>query len=558
MEKEKKEVSEMSKKELINEYKSLKAENNNLQFQNKELQIKYNNATLEINALRRMVFGSKQEKTPSKETIDSDQISLFDNEEEIEKDVQEQIEEQVEEITIHKRKNAKKKVAGLKKSMLKDVVVKRQEYVLNEDEKCPECGSDFKLVSKQVVRTQIEFTPATFNITEYVQNVYKCTKCGTEESEKETPTFGKAEIPKALLAHSFVSPSLATEVFYQKYYLGVPFYRQEKMWDDKGLVLPRNMMANWSIKINEYYLEVLWKLMHKELKYKCGVLHSDETTLQVNKEPGRNATSNSYMWVLRSGELEKIKGVVFKYSQSRSSETAKEFLKDFKGIVVTDGYAGYNEIEEVTHAECWAHVRRYFYESVPLVANKMDTTATGYIGVEYCNKLFKIEEEIASLSDGEKQKKRQEESKPIVDEFFTWVNTNLNTKIVVNNKLKKALVYAQNQEKELSEFLNDGRIPLSNNIAERSIRPFAVHRKNWLFADTTAGAKANATYYSLIECAKINNLNIYKYMNYLLESLPQEEVLSEEILVKYLPWSEELPDDVRNYVGEYEELKVAE
>ena len=330
------------------------------------------------------------------------------------------------------------------------------------------------------------------------------------------------------------------------------------MWDDKGLVLPRNMMANWSIKINEYYLEVLWKLMHKELKCKCEVLHSDETTLQVNKEPGRNATSNSYMWVLRSGELEKIKGVIFKYSTSRSAETAKEFLKDFKGIVVTDGYAGYNEIEEVTHAECWAHARRYFYESVPLVNNKMDTTATGYIGVEYCNKLFKIEEEIASLSDGEKQKKRQEESKPIVDEFFEWVNTTLNTKIVVNNKLKKALVYAQNQEKELSEFLNDGRIPLSNNIAERSIRPFAVHRKNWLFADTTAGAKANATYYSLIESAKINNLNIYKYMNYLLESLPQEEGLSEEILMKYLPWSEDLPDDVRNYVGEYEELKVAE
>ena len=558
MEKEKKEVSEMSKKELINEYKSLKAENNNLQFQNKELQIKYNNATLEINALRRMVFGSKQEKTPSKETIDSDQISLFDNEEDIEKDVQEQIEEQIEEITVHRKKNANKKIAGLKKSMLKDVVIKRQEYVLNEDEKCPECGSDFKLVSKQVVRTQIEFTPPTFNITEYVQNVYKCTKCGTEESEKETPTFAKAEVPKPLLSHPFVSPSLATEVFYQKYYLGVPFYRQEKMWDDKGLVLPRNMMANWSIKINEYYLEKLTEQMQKEIKEKCKILHVDETGIQVNKELGRNPSSNSYMWVLRSGEQETTKGVVFKYSPSRSAETAKEILNGYKGILLTDGYAGYNEIAEVTHAECWAHARRYFYESVPLVANKMDTTATGYIGVEYCNKLFKIEEEIASLSDEEKQKKRQEESKPIVDEFFAWVNTTLNTKIVVNNKLKKALVYAQNQEKELREFLNDGRIPLSNNIAERSIRPFAVHRKNWLFADTQAGAKANATYYSLIESAKINKLNIYKYMNYLLEHLPQYDNLSEEILMKYLPWSEDLPEEVRNYEGDYEELKAAE
>lgn len=285
----------------------------------------------------------------------------------------------------------------------------------------------------------------------------------------------------------------------------------------------------------------------------------DETTIQVNKEHGRSPTSNSYMWVLSSGELEKTKGVIFKYSPSRSGEMAKEFLKGFKGIIVTDGYAGYNDVEDVIHAECWAHARRYFYESIPLLENKkMDTTSDGYIGVIYCDKLFEIERQIAELSVQEKKDKREELSKSILKEFFTWVNTTLNTKIVVNNKLKKSLVYAQNQQKELSEFLNDGRIPLSNSLAERAIRPFAVHRKNWLFADTPDGAKANATMYSLIESAKLNKLKIYNYMKYLLEELPQLENLNDDILEKYLPWSKELPDDVRNYVGEYEELKVAE
>lgn len=285
----------------------------------------------------------------------------------------------------------------------------------------------------------------------------------------------------------------------------------------------------------------------------------DETTIQVNKEHGRSPTSNSYMWVLSSGELEETKGVVFKYSPSRSGEIAKEFLKGFKGIVVTDGYAGYNDVEDVIHAECWAHARRYFYESIPLLENKkMDTTSDGYIGVIYCDKLFEIERQIAELSVQEKKDKREELSKSILKEFFTWVNTTLNTKIVVNNKLKKSLVYAQNQQKELSEFLNDGRIPLSNSLAERAIRPFAVHRKNWLFADTPDGAKANATMYSLIESAKLNKLKIYNYMKYLLEELPQLENLNDDSLEKYLPWSKELPDDVRNYVGEYEELKVAE
>lgn len=256
---EKKEVSEMSREELINE--------------NKELQIKCDNLTLEINNLKRIVFGSKRENTPTTESINTDQCSFFDNEEDIEKDVQEQTAKQIEEITVYRKKKSKKRVAGLKKSILKDVVVNRAEYILNEDAKCTDCGSSVKLVGKKVVRTEIDFTPAVFTITEYVQHTYKCTKCGTEESEKDTPTFFKTQPPKPLLAHSFVSPSLASEVFYQKYYLGVPFYRQEKMWDDKGLVLPRNMMANWSIKINEYYLDPLWKLMLKKLKSDCELLH---------------------------------------------------------------------------------------------------------------------------------------------------------------------------------------------------------------------------------------------------------------------------------------------
>ncbi len=542
----------MTYDELMTAYKNLQ-----IKYDNKVIEL--NNKILELNSLKRYIFGSKREKTPKNESIDIGQCSLFDDEKEIEQNVQEQIVEQVEEITVYRKKKSKKKVAGIKKSHLKDVVIKRQEYVLNEEEKCPECNNDVQLVGKEVVRQEIGFVPATLEIKEYVQYIYKCKKCGTNESEKETPTFIKSAVPKSLLPHSFASASLASEVIYQKYYLGVPLYRQEKLWDERGLILPRSMMAHWCIKLNEYYLEPLWKLMLKKLKEKCELLHGDETTLQVNKEPNKKATTNSYMWILRAGELEKTKGVIFKYSPSRSGKTAEEFIEGYTGILVTDGYAGYNNIKEITHAECWSHCRRYFYESVPLLQNKkMDTTADGYTGVSYCDELFKIEEEIAELSVDEKQKIRQERSKPILDDFFTWVNDTLTNKIVVNNKLKKALTYAQNQKKELSEFINDGRIPLSNNAVERSIRPFAVHRKNWLFADTQGGANANATMYSIIESAKANNLKIYKYINYLLEELPQiENIYDAEELEKYLPWSEELPDEIKNFEGTYEEPKLA-
>ena len=334
------------------------------------LELENENLKLENNSLKRIIYGSKREKTPkiNEEQIE-EQCSLFDTPEEIENDVQEQINEKVEEITVYKKKKSKTKKAGIKRSALKDVEIERKEYIIEENAVCPECKGNLKNVGKKVVRQEIEYEPPKIKIKEYIKYVYKCEKCGTEGSKKTSSTFIETAVPKPILTHSFASPSLATEVIYQKYYLGVPLYRQEKMWDDKGLVLPRNMMANWVIKISEYYMKHLYNLMHKQIKEENELNHCDETTMQCNKEKGRKATSNSYMWVLRSGELEKKKGIIFKYSPSRSEKTAKEFLEGYKGILVTDGYAGYNNIENITHAECWAHVRRYFLESIPLDDN---------------------------------------------------------------------------------------------------------------------------------------------------------------------------------------------
>lgn len=537
----------MSYDELMEKYKKQLVEIDNLKIEN--------------NNLKRIIYGVKREYSPKKEQIEStQQVSLFDDEQNIDAEIKEQIKENVEEVKVYKKKNSKTKKAGIKKSILKNVEIEVKEYQINPDEKCPVCNSELKQVSKEVVRQEITYIPAKLVLTNYVQYTYRCQKCGGKDSDNASITFVKTKLPNPLLTHSFASPSLATEIMYQKYYLGVPLYRQEKMWDDKGLILPRNMMANWIIKINEYYLQNLYNLMLKKLKTDSELLHCDETTMQCNKEKGRNASSNSYMWVLASGALEKQKGVIFKYSPSRSTETAKDFLSGYKGILVTDGYAPYNKIEDVTHAECWAHCRRNFYESIPLDENnKMDTSCDGYIGLEYCDKLFKIEQEIADLSVPEKEKIRNEKSTPILTEFFNWVHNTCTQKIVLNKKLKKALVYAMNQQKELSEFLNDGRIPLTNSLAERAIRPFAVHRKNWLFADSTEGAHANATMYTITESAKLNNLNIEKYIKYLLDELPQlSNINDEKTLEKYLPWSTTLPTDILNFESTYEELKIDE
>ena len=251
--------------------------------------------------------------------------------------------------------------------------------------------------------------------------------------------------------------------------------------------------------------------------------------------------------------------MIFYYSKNRSAEVAKKLLEGYEKILVTDGFAGYNILEEkLTHAECWAHARRYFYDSVPLDDNKqMIKTSDGYKGVEYIDELFKIEKEIKDLNETDKLKERRKKSAPIVEKFYEWVNLTMQ-KYITNKKLKKALLYVTNQKKSLIKFLEDGRIPLTNSRVERAIRPFAVHRKNWLFADSVEGAKANAIMYSIIETAKMNKLNINKYIRYLLEELPQlEGEQTEKAIEKYLPWSKELPKEIRNYEGEYKDMQLA-
>lgn len=337
----------------------------------------------------------------------------------------------------------------------------------------------------------------------------------------------------------------------------VPFYRQELVFDELGMVLPRNMMANWVIKSNEYYLSALVDLMLKKMKQECEVLHCDETTIQCNKEVGRAASSKSYMWVLCSGEKEYLKYVVFKYSKTRSEDFAKALLKGFSKKLIADAYAGYNNIEDVIRCGCWSHARRYFFESIPNMQTKETSLSAGIIGVDYCDKLFAIESEIAELTDEEILKVRQTKSQELFDELYNWVETTSN-KYSINKKLQQSLTYLKNQKQILSEFLKDAKIPMSNNRAERAIRPFAIHRKNWLFADSVDGAKANATMYSIVETAKLNNLNVYKYLNYLLEELPQYDILTEEVLEKYLPSSTTLPQEIQNYDEEYEELKLEE
>ena len=244
------------------------------------------------------------------------------------------------------------------------------------------------------------------------------------------------------------------------------------------------------------------------------------------------------MWVYCSGSYEKTPMVLYEYQPTRSGEHARRFLNGFTGFLQTDGFLGYAKVQNVTHCGCWAHLRRKFQDAMPKTDCIVGSSAAK--GYEYCNKLFAIEKEISSLSANERHIERQKQSKPVLDAFWSWVQT---VSAVGGSKLAEAITYSVNQQKALCAFMENGNIELSNNRAENAIRPFVIGRKNWLFSDTVRGADASAVVYSIVESAKLNDLNIYGYLLHLLTALPSIDFKSNpQLLDNLLPWAKALPD----------------
>lgn len=493
------------------------------------------------NMIQALLHARKKLFGPSTEVTQTDgQLSLFESVQEL----AERLNLSKEKITVKPYTRTARK-PGVRKEMLAGFPQEVEKYVLPAEEKCSVCGGEMKVTGKKVVRTEVEFQPAKLIVKQIIQQVAKCVNCGTEDSPNEKCHFQKAAVPVPPLAYSISTPSLIAQVMYQKFALGLPLSRQEKDWYRLGLVLSRSNMANWVIRCSEeWFKPVYWRIYEKLLE--CDLIHMDETRIRCNKEEGKLPSSESFMWVMRSAASEDIQAAFFFYSRNRGGENARKLLKDFNGYLITDAYAGYDTVPDIKRALCWSHARRYLIESIPLDSQGKEIPGSkGAEGREYINLLFKVEEEIKNLPYEEKKQKRQDASKPILDAFWTWVEKT-SAMYTTNEKLTQALGYCQNQRKYLETFLEDGRIPLSNNYCEANIKPFATARRAWLFADTPKGAFANGVLYTLVESAKANDLDVYEYLKHLLTERPNNHHLEKpSVIDRLLPWSKELPEQCR-------------
>lgn len=266
--------------------------------------------------------------------------------------------------------------------------------------------------------------------------------------------------------------------------------------------------------------------------------------MQVLSEPGKAATTDSFMWLYRSREWDPESQIIlYEYQANRRQEHPKDFLGDFKGYLQTDGYAGYNSVtkrekDPTISVGCGAHARRYFCDASKAIKKGSSNAPATNISkaIAYADRSFAIERDsdMAKKPPKERMRIRKEKTLPVLDEYFKCVRS-FDPDHIIKGKFRDGIVYSQNQEEALRAFLLDGRFSCSNNAAERSIKPFVISRKNFLFCKTPSGAKATATVFSLIETAKANRLDPFKYLVYIFEKLSQDEDYDLEQL---MPWTE--------------------
>ena len=467
------------------------------------------------------------------------QLQLFD-EAELEADMDALLAQLPDDLPQTAEAKAKPRQRGFSASLLRE----RIELTLSDEQKA---GASKVFFTK--VKEELQFIPAQLKVLEIWQEKAVFERDGEE-------VILAANRPVHPLGKCIATPSLLGYIITSKYADGLPLYRLEQMFKRLGQEVSRTSMAHWIIRLDEVF-QPLMNLLREEQNH-ATYLQADETRIQVLKEEGKTAQSDKWMWVTRGGPPGRP-SVLFEYDPSRAGSVPVRLLDGFSGVLQADGYSGYSQVckqSGLTRIGCWDHARRKFIEATqatPSVAkgkskpgaSKADV-ALGYIG-----KLYAIEREQKERSDAERYQARQTRSMPLLAEFKTWLDNNVG-KVMKGSLTRKAMEYTLGQWPYLVGYCERGDLHISNILAENAIRPFAVGRKAWLFADSAQGAKASATCYSLLETAKANDLEPSAYINHVLAQIGEADSL--EKLEALLPWNVPL-EPIAKKVAQYNEGK---
>ena len=487
----------------------------------------------QILSKNRKMFGSSSEQS---NTL---QVSFFD-EAETGCDLK-VLEPTLEDVTYQRKKPSKNTRKKDNLSNLEKVVIEHK--LAEEEQKCKDCSGSFVVIgtkSKQLLK----YIPAKLYIEEHVTYSYACKQC---EKENDKASIITTHAPRTLLHKSMASNELLSHVINLKYHHALPLNRQETYFQMMDANLSRQTLPNWMIHAATE-LEPVYTLMQEEL-LKRDYIQADETVLKVLDDKGKESKKQKYMWLYKSPDPDGPI-IIYDYQRTRSGSCPRDFLGGYSQYLQTDGYAGYNKVDNVKRYYCLAHIRRKFHDIIVNLDEEALKESRAHIGFNYCAKLYTIERELREQFEHDEDyyekryRRRLEESKLIIDEFITYVDEELKN-AVPRSALGKALAYAKPLLPNFKYFLEDGALEIDNNGAERSIRPFVIGRKNWLFSASTKGADSSALLYSIIETAKGNGLVVEKYLLYLMDQFVKIDPSDKESLLKVLPFSRNLPEELK-------------
>jgi transposase len=481
----------------------------------------------QLHLFRTARFGRKSEKG-----VVPDQLSLqFDeanptNEQETQDAHEEVI---TETITYTRNKNG----TG-RKSLPKSLPYIETIHDLSDDEKQCKCGCALTHISDEVTE-QLDVVPQmTFRVV-HIRRKYACKGC--------CDTIRLAKLPKHPIDKSIATPGLLAASIDAKFNRHMPLYRQEAMFREVNVSVTRGTLSNWMIK-SAQLLTPLVKLMEADI-HDYDIAYADETPLQVLSEKNRLPTKKSYMWLFIGSKPDK-RAFVYQYHPTRSHQVPCDFFANFSGYLHADCYKAYvalGQLQRIHHVACWAHARRYFVD----VAKTCKKEGLAHQIVKLIGALYLLERELKDKQTSPDHVfiRREQDAKPVLAKIKALLD-DAQLKVPPKSPLGTAVFYSLNHWVALNIYLNDGRLEIDNNKSERSIKPFVIGRKNWLFHGNDIGAHAGSILFSLIETCKQHKVDVFSWLKYVLANIHHAKTA--EQLEKLLPYNInlELLNDMRS------------
>jgi len=492
--------------------------NSKLEDKNSQLEDKLKWYEEQFALLKNKRFGQSSEKQDG-------QMNLFNEAELILDEMDNSADEENKETITYTRNKPGRK--PLPKDLPREII----RHELPESEQVCECGHHLHVI-EEVSSEQVEIIPAQIKVIEHVQVKYGCRGC-----EQGVITAPK---PPQAIPRSITTASMLAYIIVSKFADSLPLYRQEAIFKRLKIYISRANMSNWMLKVSEllnpYYQRLQYHLCLEQM------IQADETTLRVIHD-GRDNNPKSYMWVYQSGAYVTPHPIVlYEYQPTRAGQHAKDFLDTFTGYLQTDGFPGYHifntQENTIKLVGCMAHARRKFDDALKaLPKDKRKKAGMVQTAISKIARLYGIEKQIKKLEPKQRYLIRLEKSKPILDELKVWCDKTV-AKTMKDSLIGKAIRYMINQWDYLVCYLEDGLLQIDNNAAERSVKPFVIGRKNWLFSQTPRGAKSSAILYSLVQTSKANNLEPFAFLSYLLTEIPKlGRHYQPEELDQFMPWN---------------------